>query len=231
MSELHIKTLTPCSGRTLVMGDVHGCAEELATLIRAFAPRPGDRMVAVGDLINRGPDSRGVLDLVREWKIEAVLGNHENRLLKAYRSGNPGTLKSKDANTYAVLRDKDFATLTGWPHFLHIPSLKSIVVHGGIDPANPWPEQVPETILTIQVLDEKGAPARRADAPTGTPWAANWKGPEHIFYGHTPRPHPLCHPYATGLDTGCVYGYTLTAVVLPEIEFLRVHARKAYVQE
>lgn len=230
MSDVRIRKLSPCPGRTLIIGDVHGCAEELDTLIRAFFPRPEDRMIAVGDLINRGPDSHAVLDLVREWQIETVLGNHEHRLLTAHQSGDWSILKSKDKETFSSLRKADFATLADWPHVLHIPSLKALVVHGGVDPVKPWPEQDARTLLTIQVLDAKGRPARRSDAPSGIPWARAWNGPEHIYYGHTPRPHPLCHPFATGLDTGCVYGYTLTAVVLPEVEFLRVHARKAYVE-
>jgi len=229
MSGLQVRRLSPCKGRTLVIGDVHGCANELLTLIKAFNPGPQDRLMAVGDLINRGPDSRKVLDLVRRWKIEAVQGNHEDRLLTAWRENKESILKAKDVDTFHKLRKKDFATLATWPHILEVPSLKMIVVHGGVDPAMPWPKQDPRTVLTIQVLNNKGRPARRAEAPSGAPWARDWNGPEHVFYGHTPRPHPLCHPFATGLDTGCVYGFTLTAVVLPHTEFLRVHAGKAYV--
>jgi predicted phosphodiesterase len=229
MASPDIKRLPPCPGRTLVIGDVHGCADELHTLIDAFSPAPEDRLIAAGDLINRGPDSPGVLDLVRTHKIHTVLGNHEQRLLTAFLSGNPGTLKPKDRPTFDALQPGDWQQIADWPHVLHIPSLKAIVVHGGLDPRLPWQEQDASTLINIQVLDKNGMPAKRSSAPSGIPWAVRWKGPEHVYYGHTPRPHPLLHPFATGLDTGCVYGYTLTAVSLPDFEFFRVHARKRYV--
>ncbi|MGC9451086.1 MAG: metallophosphoesterase [Oceanipulchritudo sp.] len=226
---LVIQRLHPCSGRTLFIGDVHGCAQELETLIAAFAPGPADRLVAVGDLVNRGPDSRGVLGLIREHAIHCLLGNHEQRLLRAWESGNRDLLKAKDRTTFSKLDDADFERIRPWPHVIEIPSLKVVAVHGGFAPGVPWREQDPLVVTHIQVLDRLGRPARRSDAPNGRPWAETWKGPEHVIYGHTPRPHPLLHPKATGLDTGCVYGYTLTALSLPDGEFFRVHARRPYV--
>ena len=228
MASPDIKRLPPCPGRTLVIGDVHGCADELHTLIDAFGPKPEDRLIAAGDLINRGPDSPGVLELIRVHKIQPVLGNHEQRLLTAYLSRNPETLKPKDLPAFKALKPDEWQWISEWPHLLHIPSIKALVVHGGLDPRLSWRNQNPETLINIQVLDADGLPAKRASAPNGIPWAINWAGPEHVYYGHTPRPQPLLHPFATGLDTGCVYGYALTAVVLPDFEFLRVQARKRY---
>jgi predicted phosphodiesterase len=224
-----IKRLPPSPGRTLVIGDVHGCAHELRTLIEAFSPRPGDRLIAAGDLINRGPDSPGVLKLVREHQIQPILGNHEVRLLTAFLGNNPDILKPRDRPTLEAIDPADWQWISEWPHILHIPSLNALVVHGGFDPLLDWREQDRSTLLKTQVLDAEGRPAKRSDSPSGIPWAAKWKGPEHVYYGHTPRPHPLLHPFATGLDTGCVYGYTLTAVSLPDFEFYRVHARRPYV--
>ena len=229
MGKVRIKRLTPCTGRTLIIGDVHGCADELKTLLEAFSPRAEDRLIAAGDLINRGPNSPGVLELVRAHGIETVLGNHEIRLLRAWKKGKDSILKTKDKATFSVLKDADWEWMETWPHVLDIPSLKSIVVHGGFAPGVSWRKQEPGIVTQIQVLDKKGLPAKRSDAPSGRPWAESWTGPEHVYYGHTPRPHPLFHPFATGLDTGCLYGYTLTAISLPEREIFRVHARHNYV--
>lgn len=229
MEPLRVKTLPPCSGRSLIIGDVHGCAEELAILIDAFAPRPEDRIIAAGDLINRGPDSQGVLDLVRRHRVQTVLGNHEIRLLGGVDSGNPSLLKSSDLPTFEALESADWEWIRNWPHVLRIPSRKALVVHGGFLPSIPWTRQDPGVATRIQVINRKGLPAKRSEAPSGKPWAASWTGPEHVYYGHTPRPHPLFHPFATGLDTGCVYGYTLTGISLPEGEIYRVHARRPYV--
>lgn len=229
MAKLSIKRLPPCAGRTLIIGDIHGCADELQTLLDAFSPRPEDRIIAAGDLINRGPDSRKVLELARSHGIQPILGNHELRLLKAWSGNKKGLLRKKDEPTFAQLAAADWEWMQTWPHVLEIPALKALVVHGGFAPGIPWDQQDPDVVTRIQVLNKKGLPAKRTDAPSGRPWAESWTGPEHVYYGHTPRPHPLFHPFATGLDTGCLYGYTLTALALPEKEIFRVHARRSYV--
>lgn len=229
MSDLRIKNLPPCSGRTLIIGDIHGCVAELKTLIDAFSPGPGDRLIAVGDLINRGPDSAEVLELARAHGIEPILGNHEIRLLRAWERRDPNLLKPKDEHTWSQLKPADWEWISTWPHVLRIPSLNALAVHGGFAPRIPWERQDPGTVTRIQVLDRKGLPAKRSEAPSGRPWADTWEGPRHVYYGHTPRPHPLLHARATGLDTGCVYGYMLTAIALPDNDFYRVHAHRAYV--
>src|ERR1043166_4066276 len=83
------------SGRTIAVGDVHGCSRALATLLDAIGPEPDDRLVLLGDYVDRGPDSRGVLDqlisLVGRCRVVPLLGNHEEMLL-AVRSA-PAALK------------------------------------------------------------------------------------------------------------------------------------------
>ena len=68
-------------GRTVIVGDVHGCAAELRGLLDRVAFASGDRLVFVGDLVARGPDSRGVLDIARTTGALIVRGNHEQKLL------------------------------------------------------------------------------------------------------------------------------------------------------
>src|SRR5690606_21840182 len=83
------------SERVIAIGDVHGCATALATLLDALQPAPSDRVVLLGDLIDRGPDSKGVIDQVLDLSeachMVAILGNHEEMLLAAYdRPGSAG---------------------------------------------------------------------------------------------------------------------------------------------
>src|SRR5215472_14519065 len=69
-------------GRTLIVGDVHGCARELEALLSRLAFTDGDRLIFVGDLVARGPDALGVLSVVRRTKAVFVRGNHEDKLLR-----------------------------------------------------------------------------------------------------------------------------------------------------
>ncbi|MGA1205671.1 MAG: metallophosphoesterase [Opitutales bacterium] len=231
MSKLRIEKLPQCEGRTLIIGDVHGCLEEMALVLKQFKPTPDDRILTVGDLINRGPDSRATIDFARENGIRSVLGNHEKRLLKAWRNGGRSQLKNHSRKTFAILTEDDFQWIDSWPHIFNIPSLKSLVVHGGFVPGKKWKRQSAFDVTYVQVIDRHGHPAKRADAPKGRPWADFYEGKKHVFYGHTPRPHPLLHARATGLDTGCVYGGELTAVSLPDFSFYRASAKRPYIKD
>lgn len=228
MGGLRIKTLPPTEGRTLFIGDVHGCADELEKLLEAFHPKAKDRIIFVGDLINRGPDSARVMRMARELSAHAVLGNHEVRFLEARKAKNARNLKRKDRASYESLKKSDWKWMNNWPHLIHIPSNNILVVHGGFDPGRHWREQDEDRVTQIQVITAKNKAARRATVPKGAPWADAWKGPEHVIYGHTPRPNPLLHAKATGLDTGCVYGYTLTGFSLPDHTVYKVPAGRRY---
>src|SRR4051794_17580587 len=76
--------------KTILVGDIHGCVDELRDLLRAAGYRLGDPLVAVGDLVAKGPDSQGVLQLLRESKARAVLGNHDAHALRARRQSAAG---------------------------------------------------------------------------------------------------------------------------------------------
>ncbi len=70
-------------GRTIAIGDVHGCARELEKLLKKLNPQKSDRIIQLGDLINKGPDSHAAISLARSHDIQSIMGNHEMRLLKA----------------------------------------------------------------------------------------------------------------------------------------------------
>lgn len=230
MDGLKIRTLPAATGRTVVIGDIHGCADELEALLDAIHPTPEDRLIAVGDLVNRGPSSERVLQLARRHGILPILGNHERRFLAAKSGKASKFLKNGDRRSFRQLADADWEWVASWPHVLELPELHALVVHGGFAPFQEWAEQRPDVVTRIQVLTRKLRPAKRSEAPTGRPWADLWEGPQHVYYGHTPRPGVLQHPHATGLDTGCVYGGHLTAVILPDREFVQVKARDRYLK-
>ena len=230
MTSLRVENLPPCRGRTFILGDIHGCAVELRRMLDLLEPAQEDRILAVGDLVNRGPDSAEVLSLARRHGIRSVLGNHEERMLHAYQQGEVSLLKKADRTTFAQLSERDLAWIGEWPHILRLFELRTLVVHGGLHPGRPLAQQRPEEILRIQVVDKQGRPYKRSALPDGQPWAEQWRGPELVLYGHTPRPEPLVHPHAVGLDTGCVYGYQLTALRLPDRTVFKVPAATAYAE-
>jgi len=214
--------------RTIAIGDIHGCAAEFEQLLDALEIKKKDRVIQVGDLINRGPDSHRVLELARKYKIEAIIGNHEHRLLKSHYQDDASILKEYDYDTLDQLTKKDWKYLKALPRYIHDASSGTIFVHGGFTPNKPWHKQSLETITTIQVLDEDGQAAKRSDCPDGAPWADYWVGEPFVVYGHTPRPKILSRPGSIGIDTGCVYGGHLTAYIVEEEAIVQVQAHKVY---
>lgn len=218
-------TLPGANGRLIVIGDVHGCLSELQSLVRQIDPRPEDRVILVGDLVNRGPDSAGVIDFAIEHRLRSVMGNHELRLLQARKNPKKAELKAYDADTMAQLKKRHWRYIEAMPTTLYYPEWNVIVAHGGFLPGTPWWKQKVDVVSRLQVITAKGKPAKRSDDPQGQPWGQTWKGPELVIYGHTPRPDPEIDAYAIGIDTGCAYGNCLTACILPGRKIVQVPAQ------
>jgi hypothetical protein len=203
-------------GRTLIVGDVHGCAGELGSLLEALSPGADDQVLFVGDLVARGPDSRGVLALYRAVRGRSVLGNHEARLLEARRARSEGHKRPRLAPPdYALLHqlsESDWALLEGLPLHWPLPEHDAVIVHAGIAPELPVEAQDAWTLTHVRSLDTAGRPSERHD---GELWATRYHSGPHIVFGHNSRVGLQLQPRATGLDTGCVYGGRLSALVLP----------------
>lgn len=206
------------SGRAIVIGDVHGCSAELRELLRAAEASPADRLISVGDLVSKGPDSRGVI----EWALSApnlscVIGNHELRLLEHWRAGTRSTVKEYDEETYRQLGDAyepAMRFIAGWPSLISEPEL--LVLHAGFDPRRPAESHDALTLATLRRLGD------------GRPWYEAYEDERLAVFGHWARREPVIRPNAVGLDTGCVYGGALSALILPERRLVSVPARRAY---
>jgi predicted phosphodiesterase len=209
--------------RTLVIGDVHGCAQELSDLLDALNHSSDDRVIFAGDLVARGPDSHGVVKLARKLGAEAVLGNHDAHVLKHHHGEQVGPHHVEVA---ASLTRKDFEFLDGLPLFIEVPKFKLRVVHAGLVPGVKLEDQRREDLINMRSLDAQGRPSRRMEE--GVPWASKWPGPELVVFGHDAMRGLQDYPFALGLDTGCVYGKRLTAVVFPGKILVSVPARKQW---
>ncbi|HWZ89311.1 MAG TPA: metallophosphoesterase family protein [Polyangiaceae bacterium] len=202
--------------RSIFIGDVHSCAAELAELFSAVAVADDDRVYFVGDLLSRGPDARGVLNLFRAVRARSVMGNHEQRLLAsrhARQRGEPGPkLGASHAEVAVQLNDDDWAVLESFPLWIDVAEHGVRVVHAGVVPGVPFEAQDPWLLTHIRSITEDGKPSEK----WGTLWGCLYTGSPHIVFGHNARQRPQIHPAATGLDTACVYGGALTALVLPD---------------
>jgi hypothetical protein len=211
--------MTSKSRRTIVIGDVHGCFDELQDLLHDVGARPADRLISVGDLINKGPDSPAVIAwAMRTPNLECVLGNHELRFLNCWRRGVPPDVKPDDLATYRQFGagyDDAMRFVARWPLTVSGPGF--LVVHAGFDPREGLEWQSAADLTGIRRLKD-----------TGAPWYEAYKGRELVVFGHWARPEPVVRRNAIGLDTGCVYGGALTAVILPERRLVSVPARRAY---
>jgi Calcineurin-like phosphoesterase len=201
--------------RTIIVGDVHGCVGELRRLLDLIAIGADDRVLFVGDLVARGPDSLGVLALYREVRGQAVLGNHEFELLAAHRARQGGARRPRvSALHYGLLQrldEADWTLLEQLPLSLSVPEHGLSIVHAGVAPEQSLAAQDPWTLTHIRSIDPQGRPSPRHDFE---PWAARYAGEPHLVFGHNSRLGLQLAPNATGLDTGCVYGGALTALVL-----------------
>jgi len=216
--------------RTLIIGDVHGCADELDDLLRVAGYSVGDRLVFVGDLVAKGPDSAGVVARARELAALAVLGNHEMPILAHFSSKRRGEaapkIKETHRETALALTPGDVSWLESLPVFLRLEEHGVIVAHAGIVPGIRLEDQQQEALLTMRSIRADGTWSKTFEH--GTPWAERYEGPEHVVFGHDAMRNLQLYAFATGLDTGCVYGGELTALELPSRRIYKVRARRAW---
>ena len=209
--------------RTIVVGDVHGCYDELLALVERVALKESDRVVCVGDLVVKGEKNREVLELfMRDARFSSVLGNHDRALLQSWK-GERAELKPAQEKCRAELedgRERYAAFLGGLPAYIDLGS--HVVVHAGLRPGVALADQSIEDLTELRTL----GPDRTSRE--GTAWYEVYDGDRVALFGHWPTWPPRRGPRAIGLDTGCVYGYKLTAYVVETGEFFSVPALRAY---
>ena len=216
------------SGRLIAVGDIHGCHKEFADLLDKLDQKKDDRLILLGDLISRGPDSGKVVELAREHATASLLGNHELRHLNYRRTDDPSHLKKYDYATMEQLRGKDWEYLESMKLTYEDEELGVVFVHGGFLPGRPWQKQPARIVTRIQVVGKDGEPHKRSEMPDAPHWSTLWEGPPFVVYGHTPRPDISRTKWTLGIDTACVLGGSLTAYVLPEKKIVQVKARETY---
>lgn len=213
--------------RTIIIGDVHGCIDELLHLLKVVSPKKKDRIIFIGDLINKGPKSLAVWRLFRELGAEAVLGNHELAVLEAARGRRPkSSILERTATEFGDEFDAFVKDISRWPLF--IKEKKFLAVHAGKVPNKRLKDSSAFELCNIRTWDGKGQNLQQSSNP---PWYTAVDYDRLIVFGHWAAKQGVFDiPGFCGLDTGCVYGHRLSALVLPQREVLSVKARKKYCQ-
>ena len=216
------------SGRLIAVGDIHGCHKEFADLLDKLDLQKDDRLILLGDLISRGPDSGKVVELAREHATACLMGNHELRHINYRRTDDPSHLKKYDYATIKQLSGKDWDYLEKMKLTYVDDELGVVFVHAGFLPGRPWEKQPARVVTRIQVVCDDGEPHKRSEMPDAPHWSTLWEGPPFVVYGHTPRPDIARTKWTLGIDTACVLGGSLTAYVLPEKKIVQVKSRETY---
>jgi len=225
----------PPGGRLLIVGDVHGCYDELVELLARLTPSSRDVVVSVGDFVRKGPAAAKCLDLWRARGYLAVQGNNEIKLLAHARP----ILRYFAIEDRDVLRRGDLLRyIESWPLVVDFPQQSVTVVHGGFLPQMQVTEEEIErerdVISELRWIRKKNggwkAVPKEKKRRDDVLWAEKWKGDRFVVYGHTPLREPKFDKRALGLDTGCVYGGSLTAAVYDGDEWtmVSVGARRKY---
>jgi serine/threonine protein phosphatase 1 len=213
--------------KRLIVGDVHGCLAEFLNLLQLAALSPQDEIIALGDVVDRGPDSPGVLDFFRKHgNARSLMGNHERKHVRSFRGEIEPALSQ--VLTRRQLGEERYpaavALMATFPHFLELP--EAILVHAFFEPGVPLAAQRDNVI--VGTLSGDAYLKQHYDRP----WYELYDDSKPIIVGHHDYRNtgePFIHEgrvYA--IDTSCCRGKRLTGLLLPDFKVLSVPSRRDY---
>lgn len=244
--------------RYIVIGDIHGCAQELLDLLELVDLHPNDKVISIGDIIHKGPDEVECIRIMDKYSCEYILGNHEEKQLR-WEKHNQIFLNTGKKNPMKNVEDynplPDFAK--NWLKknarifmTIHAGEQEYMLVHGGIEPRmriipssnNPWALSNKEKsyfwkVLRTRYVNPDGKMVSLGkETEEDVYWADVYDGRfGHVIFGHQPFPNrnaPRVYEHATGIDLGCVYGNVLCAAIIDgdtgEMTYRQVSAHEKY---
>ena len=240
------------SGPFDIIGDVHGCFDELSALLDELgycwtmpdaedqhcqiSHPEGRRLVFLGDLVDRGPRTpevlRLVMDAVAAGQAYCIAGNHDKKLLKALRGRavqtSHGLAESLEqlATTSATFRKSLDRFLDGLISHYVFDGGNLVVAHAGLK--EEMHGRGSSAVREFALYGETTGEIDEYGLPVRLNWAADYRGRATVVYGHTPVPDAEWLNNTICLDTGCVFGGKLTALRYPERELVSVPARQTW---
>ena len=231
------------TNRTIFVGDIHGCIDEFNELLRVLNYNPKrDRLILLGDLMDRGPDSLAVIRKAREMRLECLMGNHEHKYIKWFRSWGTKVDVYDRKDFYTKLEDQDITYIHDMPTYIELDDV--IAVHAGLKPGIAISSQTKDDLMYLRYTDAdrkfislKKINKLGKEATGARFWTEFWTGPKSVVYGHNVHSYedPLIEEVAPGvmcygIDTGCCFGGRLTALIWETKEIVQVQAKRAYYQ-
>ncbi len=205
----------------IIYGDIHGCIDEFQELRKLIGPQKDDIEVCVGDFITKGSHSIETLRYIEDNGILSVLGNHEDKIIRYLDhqksiKKNPIDLDGDEQQIVNNLTIKDIKFLRSLPPFLRFDDIT--VVHGGLQNTmvlEKISKRDQQKLLRLRYLDQDGHfIAYGQETDTSIFWADVYDGNQgDVVYGHQWFNEPKIGSHAIGIDTGCVYGNKLSAIV------------------
>lgn len=239
--------------RIIIFGDIHGCLDELKiSLEKLKYDNSKDRLIFVGDLVDRGPFSSETVKFIRKGNYECVCGNHDDKHIRYHKHNllkkenpnykNPINLSEDKRNIFNNLNDEDLNWLTKLPKKIFIEEQNLLVIHGGVLP-HMHPLYQPDNVYLYCRHIHKETYKMLKMGPDLKPpqnsifWSNAYNGKFNIIYGH--QVHHLKNPFITtnklgiktfGIDTGCVFGGHLTCMIIENNEhrFFGIEAKEKY---
>lgn len=242
--------------RAIIIGDIHGCVDELKSLLdKLNIDNTKDELYSVGDIVDRGPDPLGCFELLLQNNSKFIMGNHEDKMLRWIEHNerqnklgieNPmRRVDQKTKNEYLSFSNEYIEKISKFEMYMKIGEYNGndiIICHGGFEPAKKIKDQQYKKVIRARYVDKNGYMIS-VDNPIQVPpggilWNESWPGPQSVIFGHNilSEDKPVIRKennfFVASIDTGCVFGGHLTALILEnnsnELKFEQIKSYKKY---
>jgi len=209
------------SSQTIVVGDIHGCFEELQQLLDIVNFSHNDELISIGDLVDRGPHSKEVVAFFMQTpNAFAIMGNHEDKQIRIF----DGELEPSLSQTICLEQWGDY-TAKAISYFRTLPlylyKKDFLLVHAGVLPYLPPSQQPKNTLLRARMPWMKGSFDKRFGG-----WWKYYNAKTPVVYGHSVFNEVHIENNTYGIDTGACHGQKLSAIILESREIIQVQASR-----